>query len=258
MSSAVDWVSANTPADPDKLAVSGISYGAGLSLLALAQDKRLKTAAALSGWGDLVDQLYGAESPNATWSSVLFLSGKVTGRLDPIVDQYVKALLDPNTTQAKVEEITAWAQARSPSTYLDTLNRRGAPIFISKNFEDDMHVREDVERDRREILDGRNPVEDDRLVIGHLFEERAHDFVARIDEKRVIPLADEMLHREPLHVREIHHHPAVGRALGLDEIAAQRDFEHVAMPVQIPALAAVIGDAVPRVEFEFSGNQHDE
>ncbi len=66
VSSAVDWVSANTPADPDRLAVSGISYGAGLSLLALAQDKRLKTAAALSGWGDLADQLYPAQSPNAT------------------------------------------------------------------------------------------------------------------------------------------------------------------------------------------------
>ncbi len=138
VSSAVDWVSANTPADPDRLAVSGISYGAGLSLLALAQDKRLKTAAALSGWGDLADQLYPAQSPNATWSAVLFLSGKVTGRLDPIVDQYVKALLDPNTTQAKADEIIAWAQVRSPSTYLDALNRRGAPVFISKNFEDDM------------------------------------------------------------------------------------------------------------------------
>lgn len=138
VSTAVDWALANAPADPDRLAVSGISYGAGLSLLALAQDPRLKTAAALSGWGDLVDQLYPAQSPNATWSAVLFLSGKVTGRLDPTVDQYIKALLDPNTPQAKIDEIIAWARVRSPSSYIDAINKRSAPVFLSKNFEDDM------------------------------------------------------------------------------------------------------------------------
>ncbi|WP_407655446.1 CocE/NonD family hydrolase [Burkholderia alba] len=138
VSTAVDWVTANAPADPDRLAASGISYGAGLSLLALAQDPRLKTAVALSGWGDLVDQLYPAQSPNATWSAVLFLSGKVTGRLDPLVDQYVKALLDPNTPPEKVNEIVAWAGVRSPASYVDAINRRRAPVFLSKNFEDDM------------------------------------------------------------------------------------------------------------------------
>ncbi|AOR70092.1 hydrolase [Burkholderia stabilis] len=138
VSSVVDWVIANTQADADRLAVSGISYGAGMSLLALAHDPRLKTAVAFSGWGDLVDQLYQGDSPNATWSALLFLSGKVTGRLDPIVDQYIKALLDPNTSEAKVNEIRAWTKVRSPSSYIDAINRRGAPVFISKNFQDDM------------------------------------------------------------------------------------------------------------------------
>ena len=64
-----------------------------------------------------------------------------------------------------------------------------------------------------------------------------------------------MLHRERLDVGEIHHHAAIRRAFRIDEIALQRDFEHVAMAVQVTALAAVIGDAVARVEFEFSGNR---
>jgi hypothetical protein len=71
----------------------------------------------------------------------------------------------------------------------------------------------------------------------------------------VIPQIDEMFHRERFDVREIHDHAAIRRALGLHEIALQRDLQHVSVAVEIAALAAVIGDAVARVEFEFSGNR---
>ncbi|MET5115831.1 hydrolase, partial [Burkholderia pseudomallei] len=67
---------------------------------------------------------------------VLFLSGKVTWRLHPIVDKYVKALLEPNTTQAKADEIIAWAQLRSHETDKEELKRRRAPVKISKKIED--------------------------------------------------------------------------------------------------------------------------
>jgi hypothetical protein len=38
--------------------------------------------------------------------------------------------------------------------------------------------------------------------------------------------------------------------------ARQGDLDHVAVPVQVAALAAVVGDAVAGVEFEAAGNQH--
>lgn len=140
VSSAVTWLLQNTPTDPQRVAASGISYGAGLSLMALAADPRLKTVTALSGWGNLIDQLYTQDTPNPTWQSVLFLSGLVTGRLDPIVAEYTAAILNPNTPAAKIEEIKAWAAQRSPSSVVAAINQRQAPVFISKNMQDDMFI----------------------------------------------------------------------------------------------------------------------
>lgn len=51
VSKVIDWALANTPADAGKVGVAGVSYGAGISLLAAAHDKRIKAVAALSGWG---------------------------------------------------------------------------------------------------------------------------------------------------------------------------------------------------------------
>jgi putative CocE/NonD family hydrolase len=138
VSAALDWVAANTPVDLQNVAASGISYGAGLSLMALAADSRFKTAAAFSGWANLVDQLYSGNSANVTWSNVLNLAGAVTGRRDPVVEQNINTLNNPNASQSDIAAITAWAAPRSPSSYVNALNARRAPVFISKNFQDDM------------------------------------------------------------------------------------------------------------------------
>uniref|UniRef100_UPI003F851196 CocE/NonD family hydrolase n=1 Tax=Pseudoxanthomonas winnipegensis TaxID=2480810 RepID=UPI003F851196 len=42
VSSVIDWALAHTAADPARIGVSGISYGAGTSLLAAARDPRIK------------------------------------------------------------------------------------------------------------------------------------------------------------------------------------------------------------------------
>lgn len=138
VSSAVDWLLAQTPADPARVGAAGISYGAGLSLLGAAADPRISAVAAMSGWGDLVEQLYGNAVPNPTWTAVLFLSGKLTGRLDPAVDAYTMAILDPATPPAQIAEIAAWAAPRSPSSVVDALNARRVPVLVSKNWQDDM------------------------------------------------------------------------------------------------------------------------
>ena len=138
VSSAINWLLANTPTDAQKIGASGISYGAGLSLLAAAADTRIRAVTALSGWGTLMDQLYGQDTPNPTWANVLFLSGAVTGRLDPIVEEYSTAIQNPDTPKSKIDEIRAWGAERSPSSFVAALNQRGVPIFISKNMQDDM------------------------------------------------------------------------------------------------------------------------
>ncbi|MBI3283581.1 MAG: hydrolase [Burkholderiales bacterium] len=138
VSAALDWLQANTPVDVQNMAASGISYGAGLSLIALSQDTRLKTAVAFSGWATLADELYAAETPNLTWSGVLNFLGDTTGRPDPEVGRNIQTLNNPNATAAEIAAIMSWALPRSPSSYVAAINRRNAPVFISKNYQDDM------------------------------------------------------------------------------------------------------------------------
>ncbi|KAG0163919.1 hypothetical protein DFQ28_009441 [Apophysomyces sp. BC1034] len=106
-------------------------------------------------------------------------------------------------------------------------------------------VREDFKRLGRQVLDRRNPVEHNRLVAGQRIEERAHGQIALVDDERMVPHAHQVLHREPLHIGKVHHHPAVRRAPRLDDFALQRDFEYIPVAVQVSALAAVIRDTAP-------------
>lgn len=138
VSGVLDWTLAQTPADPARVGAAGISYGAGISLLALGADPRLKTAVALSGWATLIDQMYRNQVPNPTWMNILQVSGQLTGRLDPIVAEYNAAIQNPDTPAARIAEITAWGWPRSPASAVAAINQRGAPVFIGKNWQDDM------------------------------------------------------------------------------------------------------------------------
>ncbi|HEY8876749.1 MAG TPA: CocE/NonD family hydrolase [Roseateles sp.] len=138
VSGVLDWTLAQTPADPARVGAAGISYGAGLSLLALGAEPRLKTAVALSGWATLLDQMYRNQVPNPTWLDILQISGQLTGRLDPIVAEYNAAIQNPDTPASKLAEITAWGWPRSPASAVAAINARGAPVFIGKNWQDDM------------------------------------------------------------------------------------------------------------------------
>jgi len=138
VSDIVDWLGANTPVDPDNIAISGISYGAGISLLGLAREPRIKTAAALSGWSSLEEQLYFQETTNKSNLNLLVGVAPVAGKLDPEVKVLQADLLNPDTTQQRADEIRAWARPRSPLYEIDKLNARRAPVFLSKNYSDEM------------------------------------------------------------------------------------------------------------------------
>ncbi len=138
VSDIVDWLGANTPVDPDNIAISGISYGAGISLLGLAREPRIKTAAALSGWSSLEEQLYFQETTNKSNLNLLVGVAPVAGKLDPEVKTLQADLLNPDTTQQRADEIRAWARPRSPLYEIDKLNARRAPVFLSKNYSDEM------------------------------------------------------------------------------------------------------------------------
>ncbi|MEM9101351.1 MAG: alpha/beta fold hydrolase [Pseudomonadota bacterium] len=133
-SSAVDWLMTHTPADENNLGAAGISYGGGMSLLAAANDDRVKAVASMSGWADLLEALYGGESADLVWGSLLVGSGYLTGNMDPIILQQFQNILTNND----IEQVRDWARLRSPMTFIDEYNQRGTAIYISNNLRDEL------------------------------------------------------------------------------------------------------------------------
>ncbi len=128
----IDWLENNTRVDVKNIGMAGVSYGAGLSLLAAAFEPRIKTAVSLSGWGNLEDSLYRNQTIQKTWIDVLMDSGKLTGHLDPDVADQLEAL----KTRRDPAATTAWAAQRSPERYVDLINAKKAPIFLQNSYLD--------------------------------------------------------------------------------------------------------------------------
>jgi len=128
----VDWVIDDGRADPSRVGIGGISYGGGLSLLGLAHDERIKTAAAMSGWANLKESFYGGRSPRLLWGAILLISGRMMGDLHHEIEEKYKKLL----SHQDIEETLAWAYDRSPLKYLANINDRKAPVYISQNMSD--------------------------------------------------------------------------------------------------------------------------
>ncbi|WEB39700.1 alpha/beta fold hydrolase [Streptomyces yunnanensis] len=135
-SKVVDWALAHTPADPHKVGMAGVSYGAGISLLAAASDKRIKAVAALSGWADLIGSIYSGRTPHLQAAAVLGGAGALTGRPSPELQQVLKDFLSADMSKEK--DMIAWGRKRSPATYLDRINANGAAILLGNAWGDSL------------------------------------------------------------------------------------------------------------------------
>ncbi|MEU8691152.1 alpha/beta fold hydrolase [Streptomyces sp. NPDC048665] len=133
-SKVIDWALAHTPADPRHIGMAGVSYGAGISLLAAAHDRRIRAVAALSGWADLVDSIYSGRTQHVQALAVLDGLGRLTGRESPELRAMFQNLYSSNLS--KEQEMIAWAKKRSPATYLDQLNRNGAAVMLANAWGD--------------------------------------------------------------------------------------------------------------------------
>ncbi|MBR7674577.1 CocE/NonD family hydrolase [Streptomyces daliensis] len=133
-SKVIDWALANTPADPDKVGMAGVSYGAGIGLLAAGHDKRIKAVAALSGWADLIDSIYSGRTQHAQAAALLGGAGELTGRPSAELREILKNFLGSNLD--KEQEMIDWGAKRSPATYLDRINANGAAIMMGNAWGD--------------------------------------------------------------------------------------------------------------------------
>ena len=107
-----------------------------------------------------------------------------------------------------------------------------------------------------QILGGRHAVEQHRLVARQAAQEFHDRRIACIGQKRMIPEVNDMLFGERFDFGKIHHHAVGGIAVLADDLATERDLQRVTMPVQMSALALVVGDAVSGIEFKAAGDEH--
>lgn len=133
-SKVIDWALANTPADPAHVGMAGVSYGAGISLLAAAHDSRIRAVAALSGWADLIDSIYSGRTQHLQATALLGGAGYLTGRPGPELQQILGDFLSSNLD--KEDEMIAWGRERSATTYLDRINANGAAIMLGNAWGD--------------------------------------------------------------------------------------------------------------------------
>ncbi|MEU5341467.1 CocE/NonD family hydrolase [Streptomyces sp. NPDC020766] len=133
-SKVIDWALANTPSDARNIGMAGVSYGAGISLLAAAHDKRVKAVASLSGWADLIDSIYSGRTQHSQAAALLNGAGQITGRPSAELQQIFKDFFASDLD--KEQELIAWGKKRSPSTYVDQINKNGAAILLANGWGD--------------------------------------------------------------------------------------------------------------------------
>ena len=115
---------------------------------------------------------------------------------------------------------------------------------------------QNIESDPGEVFRCRHAIEYDGLVIGQPLKKIDYSLVSGGDKEGVIPFVDQMGLGDILHFAEIHYHPIAAAVRIVNDVAAQRHFQGIAMPVQVPALALMCGNAVSRIEFEAASDLH--
>jgi dienelactone hydrolase len=134
VSTVLDWLIANTAADPAHIGVGGASYGSGISLLASAFDPRIRAVVAMSTWTDLAASLYGDNTRRPQALLLLKVAAQIFGRPSP----ELTAMTDAYFANQDLGPITDWGRVRSAATYIDAINRNHPAIMIANSYGDSL------------------------------------------------------------------------------------------------------------------------
>ena len=74
----------------------------------------------------------------------------------------------------------------------------------------------------------------------------------------MVPFVDQMNFCNFLHLSEVHHHAIICTLIAMNNIANQCNLYRVAVSVQMTALALMLGNPMPRVEFKAASDLHGE
>ncbi|MCY0946231.1 CocE/NonD family hydrolase [Streptomyces antarcticus] len=134
VSAVIDWALAHTPADADRIGLGGVSYGAGISLLASAHDPRIKAVVAMSGWADLVASIYSGRTQHLQAAGLLGVAGNLTGRPGPelqsILSDFLGSRLD------REQQMIDWGKKRSAAFEVDRINANAPAIMMGNAWGD--------------------------------------------------------------------------------------------------------------------------
>lgn len=135
VSAVIDWALAHTPSDPRRIGAAGISYGAGMSLLAAERDPRIKAVAALSGWGSIADSTDVHHTLSQEAMLALAALAETTGRPGPDLQRLLREYAAHEYGTVK-SDLAALSPVRSPITRVGRLNAHHTAVFLANGFED--------------------------------------------------------------------------------------------------------------------------
>jgi predicted acyl esterase len=132
----IDWALAHTRADRKHIGMLGISYGAGISLLAAAADPRIKAVVVMSGWSDF-DQALAPDGTANVVSLHLLLDGyrSKAGALSPALQTLADSLSSGRATEP-ARLLAALAKGRSAAEQVEALNKNRPAIMLASAYQD--------------------------------------------------------------------------------------------------------------------------
>lgn len=116
---------------------------------------------------------------------------------------------------------------------------------------------QDVEGDAGQIFGCGNMFHDDGLVAGQGRQEIKYGRIALVGQESMVPGVHHQILGDGLDVGKVHHHAVFGFAGSLYNFTFERDFDNVAMPMKVAALALVVRNAMSSIEFQAAGDLHD-
>jgi putative CocE/NonD family hydrolase len=129
-SPVADCVDAAAP-----VAFAGVSYGAGVALLAPAVDRRVACCVSMSGFDTMVHDFYTNESPNSNFVKSLEAAAKVFGDAPQATLDEVNAMVFEHRDFAKMAQFMA-DRAPASAAHVAALNARAVPVFFAQNYGD--------------------------------------------------------------------------------------------------------------------------
>lgn len=130
MSAVIDTMVERYGADPARIGAAGISYGAGIALMASGIDPRIRTVVSMSGWTDLGRALFPNETRNSWAGFILWASARQASHVGPdfleVFNQFFQ--------YRKREETLAFARGRSAIAFLDRINANRPAVMLAQGW----------------------------------------------------------------------------------------------------------------------------